>query len=312
VKLQFNLLFALVILANSFICCTSKSTSAGTTEKQQFKVEKGSTVSHLREDENILQEYNRICNDSIRKVLALLRNELSVKNNDSAELSTLKPIWGYRFVITGNFSGAGIDTLREHYYSKVKHLETNKYFDNVDYDKMVSLAMKQEPWSFVTCSNHTVDTLNISSDVQLFGIAWLKNEGDLNGDGTDEVSYVVDWADWSSLNTCHIVTLTKHGWKELYHFMVHDWEIPDLPDYQTEYGLFGSSGGHSSYKNDTANQRILQNMKKFSGFIKKVKPGIILVHTWTIDASDTILRVDLIHHTPKDSTIEAGFPESKK
>jgi len=260
--------------------------------------------------DDYLKKYESQWKDSVR---AFMRSTLPGNNtidlSDTADISYFKPIWGYRFAITGNFMGSGkIDTLYEHYYSMARHRETNKFFDSVEYDDMVGLAIEQNPWSFLTCSNKKIDTLQISRDGQLFGIAWLKNEGDLLGDGKDEISYVVNWADWSSLNTCHIMTYTTHGWKELYHFEVHDWEIPDLPDYQTDYGLFGADGGHSSYKNDTVNQRLLKEMKLFSGFIRKVRPGIIEVHTWTIDADDTILRVDLIHHTPSDSTIEAGFP----
>jgi hypothetical protein len=157
-----------------------------------------------------------------------------------------------------------------------------------------------------------MDTLQISQSPQLFGIAWIRNEGDLLGNGKDEISYVVDWADESSLNTCHIMTYTKDGWKELYGFMVHDWEIPDLPDYQVNYGLFGADGGQSAVKNDSADRAILHNMKKFSGFIKKVRPGIIKVHTFTKDADDTIMKVDLIHHTPKECNAYASFPSEKK
>jgi hypothetical protein len=113
------------------------------------------------------------------------------------------------------------------------------------------------------------------------------------------------------MNTCYIVRYTKKGWKELYHFEVLDWEIPDLPEYQVGYGLFGVAGSGSSDKNDTLNQRLLSDMKKFSGFIKKVKPGIIKVHTWKMDATDTIIKVDLRHPIPNDPLIMAGFPEKK-
>jgi hypothetical protein len=111
------------------------------------------------------------------------------------------------------------------------------------------------------------------------------------------------------MNTCHIVTYTKNGWKEIYRFGIRDWEIPDLPDYQVAYGLFGAAGGAPTDQDDSANIEAIEGMKKFSGFIKRVKPGVILVHTYTMDANDTILRVDLVHHTPIDSTIDAGFPK---
>lgn len=205
------------------------------------------------------------------------------------------------------------DTLKEHYYSMMRHRETNKFFDSVSYDGMVGLAIEQDPWSFVTSSNKKMDTLQISKDAgQLFGIAWMKNEGDLFGDGKDEVSYVIDWADWSSVNTCHLMTHTEKGWKEIYRFEVRDWEIPDLPDYQVNYGLFGADGGQPASQDDSTNAALLDSMKKFSGFIKRIRPGIIKIHTYTKDADDTIMTIDLVHHTPRKSHAIASFPGKDK
>lgn len=262
--------------------------------------------------ENYLTKYKDAWSDSIRSfTYRYLPIDIEAKTaHDTSDLSYYKPLWGYRFFITGNFSGTGkIDTLLEHYYSQLTHKETNKFFEGIEYDDMVGLAVKQKPWSFMMSTNKKIDTLQITKEnSQNFGIEWIKNEGDLLGDGKDEISYVVNWADWSSINTCHIVTYTKGGWKEIFSFMVHDWEIPPLPDYQTEYGLFGAAGGHSTNQNDTANQRMLSDLKKFSGFVQRVAPGVIQVHTWTIDANDTMLKVDLIHHTPIDSSINANYP----
>jgi hypothetical protein len=79
---------------------------------------------------------------------------------DSVFIQTLKPITGYRFVITGDFNGDGVkETLTEHYISRIDSKETNKYYEGLDYDRSVTAAIHKDPFSFVTCSNRLIDTL---------------------------------------------------------------------------------------------------------------------------------------------------------
>lgn len=200
--------------------------------------------------------------------------------------SCLVPIMGSRLVLQGDFDGDGLaDTLTEHFFSNIDHLETNKYYKDLDYDLMVKLNDHQSPFSFVSCSNSKIDTLQIGSGL-MFGLSWLKNEGDLNGDGTDELSYVVDLADWSSLNHCTLMTYRNHQWEVLYRFPIWDWQLPDLPMTDSEYGLFGLQdkviGG------DAAASR-----ENFSGFIKKIKSGKIMVWFENKGEQDSaIIRLD--------------------
>ena len=163
-----------------------------------------------------------------------------------------KPVFGYRFVISGDFNGDGKkEKLIEHFYSGLNHKETNKFYDSLGYDDQVAMAVEKDPYSFIACNNHLIDTLHISSGGQLLGLSYLKNEGDLNGDGTDEISYVVDWADWSNLNTWHIMTFKNKRWKELYSFPIWDWQLPDLPQTVNQYGLFGLDSKIIIYKKKT-------------------------------------------------------------
>jgi hypothetical protein len=184
--------------------------------------------------------------------------------------SCLNPLMGSRLVIQGDFDGDGItDTLTEHFFSSIDNRETNKYYKDLDYELLVRLNDQQSPFSFVSSSSSKMDTLRIGGGL-LFGLSWLKNEGDLNGDGTDEVSYVPDLADWSSLNHCTLLTYRHHRWEVLYRFSIWDWQLPDLPQTENESGLLGLQdkviGG------DAASSRA-----NFSGFIKKIKPGKIMV-----------------------------------
>ncbi len=219
----------------------------------------------------------------------------SVKNDSAvidihlkSFMDTLKPVFGYRFKIQGDFNGDGkSDTLIEHYISNFFHKETNKFYLNLDYDNTVMLTMQKDPMCYVSSIKPLIDTLFIRKCGQAFGLEFLKNEGDLDGNGTDEVSYVENYADWSSLNTCHLMTYTKTGWKELYKFSIHDWEIPAMPESSVSFGLFGAQDLYHYSDNDTLNARLEKELKAFS-FIKKIKRGVIEVTEMQMDDTDSI------------------------
>lgn len=207
----------------------------------------------------------------------------------------IKPVLGYRFIVDGDFDGDGKkEKLTEHYFSGLTNKETNKYYDNLpEYDQLVALTMKKEPYSFMLSDNKTIDTLDIAAGAQLFGIAYLKNEGDLNGDGTDEVSYVIDWADWSSLNTWHIVTYKDRKWQEIYTFEIWDWQLPNLPEAFNGYGLFGVEERITIPVYDTMNIRLEKELKEFKGLVKKIKTNKIQVTYRTDEAEEETMIVNL-------------------
>jgi hypothetical protein len=207
----------------------------------------------------------------------------------------IKPVLGYRFILSGDFDGDGKkEKLIEHFYSGLDNKETNKFYDSLsDYDQLVALTVKKEPFSFVSSDNNLIDTLHISSDGQLLGLSYLKNEGDLNGDGTDEVSYVVNWADWSNLNTWHLVTYKNKKWTELYSFPIWDWQLPDLPETFNQYGLFGLEQKIINTTNDTINKRIDKKLIDFKGLVKKVKTNKIQVIFRNDEAEEDTMIVDL-------------------
>lgn len=206
----------------------------------------------------------------------------------------IKPVFGYRFILTGDFDGDGIrEKLIEHFVSGVDNKETNKFYEGLsDYGKLVELTIKKEPISFVISDNQLIDTFHISLGGQLLGLSYLKNEGDLNGDGTDEVSYVVNWADWSNLNTWHLVTYKNNNWTELYSFSIWDWQLPDLPETFNQYGLFGLKQKIIN-TNDTINKRIEKELKDFKGLVKKVKTNKIQVIFRNDEAEEDTMIVDL-------------------
>ena len=194
----------------------------------------------------------------------------SINKVDTLALN--RPVFGYRFIVTGDFDGDGHkEKLIEHYYSGVQNRETNKFYDNLnEYDQLVEATAKVKTFSFITSDNKNIDTLPISSEGKSFGLAYLKNEGDLNGDGTDEISYVVNWADWSNLNAWHIMTYKNKRWRELYHFSIWDWQLPDLPGVINDYSVFGRQNEIAYSKNDSVTKALEKDLADFKGLVKKL------------------------------------------
>jgi hypothetical protein len=205
------------------------------------------------------------------------------------------PVSGYRFIIEGDFDGDGKkEKLIEHYFSQKTHAETNKFYEGLDdYDDLVTMSIYKEPFSFVLSDSKKVDTLHISSMGQLLGLSYLKNEGDLNGDGTDEVSYVINWADWSNLNTWHIATYKNNRWEELYSFPIWDWQLPDLPGAFNDYGLFGTQGKIVNAENDSINKLMETELMNFPGLVKKIKKNKIQITFKNMEASEETRVVDI-------------------
>lgn len=242
---------------------------------------------------------NKQDEQTISHIDSLQRDSTKTTNSIDETLKTipknLKPVFGYRFIISGDFDGDGKEEkLFEHFYSGLENKETNKFYDGLsDYGQLVALTIKKEPFSFVISDNKLIDTLHISSGGQLLGLSYLKNEGDLNGDGTDEVSYVVNWADWSNLNTWHLVTYKNKRWTELYSFPIWDWQLPNLPGTFNQYGLAGLDDKVIINTSDTINTIIENELKNFKGLVKKIKTNRIQIIYRNDEAEEDTMIVDL-------------------
>lgn len=190
----------------------------------------------------------------------------------------LVPVFGYRFAITGDFNGDGKkEKLTEHFISRIDNCESDKFYEGLkDYNQLVELTMRKKPISLVTCDDKSIHSLLITSHRNL-GLAYLKNEGDLNGDGTDEVSYVIDWTDWSNLNSWNIVTYKNGKWKDLYSFPIWDWQLPDLPQTYNQYGPVGLENKIINTKNTKANKEIEDSLNSFKGLVKKISNNKIQI-----------------------------------
>lgn len=70
-----------------------------------------------------------------------------------------------------------------------------------------------------------MDTFFVHPSMQAKGFLYLRNEGDLNGDGGHEFSYIPDAADYSNINTCFIISLQHGKWTVWYDFEVLETEL---------------------------------------------------------------------------------------
>ena len=204
-------------------------------------------------------------------------------------------VFGYRFVIKGDFDGDGKkEKLIEHYYSQLKNKETNKFYENLlEYDQLMLLTIKKEPKSFLTSSNSKINDFEITNMDQQIGLSFLKNEGDLNGDGTDEISYVINFADYSNCNSWHIATYKRNKWTELYSFDIWDWQLPDLPETLNQYGLFGIENKIVNTQNDSIKKITQKEFNDFKGLVEKVKNNKVKITYRTEEAEEETKIVNL-------------------
>ncbi len=211
------------------------------------------------------------------------KDSLTLADASSNEISDtipedLTPVYGYRFKIKGDFNGdSTVEILTERFVSALDDQETNKFYMSVDIERLSELTIAKKPVSYVRCSNPKIKDLQIAKDGQLLGLSYLKNEGDLNGDGNDEVAYVVNWSDRSNLNTCHIMTYQDDKWRELYAFNIWDWQLPSLPETTNEYGLGGIYRKYVHPQDEAANKARLADFVNFPGLVKKLPNNRIRV-----------------------------------
>ncbi|MCC6460689.1 MAG: hypothetical protein IT260_09495 [Saprospiraceae bacterium] len=209
-----------------------------------------------------------------------------------------QPIWGYRFRVAGDFNGDGrIDTLAEYFRDSLNRFEIPKCYEGMDYMDLWHIMAAKQPAVGLQSSHPSIPPFVPASASNSLGFVYVHNEGDLNGDGTDELGYVVGWLDASSLNTCHILSLRANRWEELAHFRVREWAIPPLPEVALSYGFMGADGISTNTTNERLNRQRDRALRQFSFITGRTRKGVIRVKTLV---EEEYIRPDGILATPGD------------
>ena len=192
--------------------------------------------------------------DSIKRNIATKKNILKLSPtesfiNDSTLLS-----------ISGDFDGDGSkENLYEHYFSnkvkkeiQVPHTKDDysDFEDGSFFDRVRDL----EPESFMICSNNQIDTLHLGTPEATLGLYYIKNEGDLDGDGGDEVSLVMNWLQYSTTTFCTILSYKKEKWVELYSFPTWTWAVDEQADKGGLIRKISNNKIEVKYRTDEADQ----------------------------------------------------------
>ena len=218
------------------------------------------------------------CTSSISEPIApVSSNSEKINLNTDNQKDNLTPIWGYRFVIEGDFDGDGqLDTLVEHFKDKATDQETNKFYKEVELDIDYQYYNYDKRQVYTTLESSSGKVLPLIRGF-ILGFSWLETIGDVDNNGTDEVGLVFNNADASNLNHYYIYTLTDSGWVELHSFGIREFNFPPLPYHLINYGLFGPMGVQPM-EDSNLQEQIIALIDTFQ-YVKVVAPATIQYQT---------------------------------
>jgi hypothetical protein len=202
---------------------------------------------------------------------------------------------GSRLNVYADVNGDGIkDTLTEKYVSQITGKELSKLKDtSVSYNDFIKHIDSQKAYCYLSAGNHEFDSLVISSQPQLLGLLYIKNEGDLDDDGGEEISYVINWADNSNTNECILMSYKNNQWIELYRFDIFETMVPELPGSNIESSPLGSQLVSNTKENNKILKQQQEEYAHFKGLIRKVGKRKIEVNTLDFERIDIWQEVKL-------------------
>ncbi len=122
--------------------------------------------------------------------------------------------------VIGDFNGdKKLDTLFETHTSKNEKNGITEVPFIDDYDTMVDYYYKNSIQTSLKSSNKKIKNLDLGTS---FGVYCLINIGDNNNDKKDELALVIDYCDFSNLNSCKIYSLCNNNWTMIHHFAIHE------------------------------------------------------------------------------------------
>lgn len=152
-----------------------------------------------------------------------------------------------KLFVVGDFKGKGKqDTIFQHNFSRRTKSEM-KYaadpFQN-DWATVVKWFYDQDADLFLSINRDNQNALHLGTAQ---GLYCLFNIGDNNADGKDEIALVIDYLDFSSVNTCKIYSLCKDKWILLKQFKIHE----DAFNYESDKTpIFNNIKGYLEKQND--------------------------------------------------------------
>lgn len=124
------------------------------------------STSHIENDKidslNEISNTNLLLDTSNISVLELIE-KLNNNSDVQSDLKKYRPMY-----VIGDWAGIGqLDTLSEHYYSRLKGIEVISplvYTSVIDYDSAVAITQYLRPISYMISNNSSIDTLFISDN----------------------------------------------------------------------------------------------------------------------------------------------------
>ncbi len=224
---KYNLLAAAIAVSVAVMSCTNDQTATketnpittATTNTTPLLPEEGGVAAHIDSNYHVLPQH-----DTIGRALSKTNKTVDSDMDHSRPPKPTKRVVG--LTVQGDFDGDGSpENWTENYLSQ-RTKEPIKRDLDAAIDQLQQNIPAQEPLTTLQADQSTLNPLQISNDAYQYGLAYLKNEGDLDGDGADELSYVIDNIDQSNINKMYVVSYKNGVWKELYSFTIRESTLP--------------------------------------------------------------------------------------
>lgn len=224
---KYNLLAAAIAVSVTVMSCTNDTATTKdenaitttTTNTTPLLPEKRGLAAHIDSNYHVLPKH-----DTIGQALSKTNKTVDSDMDHSRPPKPTKRV--VNLTVKGDFDGDGSpENWNENYLSQLtqKPIKRDLY---AAIDQLQQNIPAQEPITTLQADKSTLNSLQISNDAYQYGLAYLKNEGDLDGDGADELSYVIDNIDQSNINKMYVVSYKNGAWKELYSFTIRESTLP--------------------------------------------------------------------------------------
>lgn len=129
--------------------------------------------------------------------------------------------------ITGDFNGDHkADTLAVSFISLIDNrpiaIDTA-----LSYDSLITSVISKKPVLQLVAPGWKTLNLN-QGNFYVLGLSMLKNIGNISKLPGDEIAVIIEGADWSNSNVCHIYSYGKYGWKKIKSIEIREEDISKI------------------------------------------------------------------------------------